>query len=247
MMMTNDQVLFHGSNGQAVLLLHGVSSGAAQMVPLGKFLNDCGYTVHCCNIAGHGTYPKELLRTSYEDMIEKAHYDFDQLRRHFDKVYVGGLSMGGCLSLALASQREDVAGVLSISTPLPMSPGNAFTVQYPEDQEFFHRDLGGKQGIARYYHIHYEEIAVRVCRELGNLSDYLARPGCLEAVRCPALIAQAQDDEAAEPDSCRKIFDRIGSAHKVLYNPAVGGHNLAFNDGRFALMQAISDFMKPLE
>lgn len=246
MMHTNDQVLFHGSNGQGVLLLHGVSSGAAQMVPLGKFLNDCGYTVHCCNIAGHGTYPQELLRTSFEDMIDKAEYDFDQMRRHFDKVYVGGLSMGGCLSLALASKRENVAGVISVSSPQHMLPGNAFTAEYPEGQEFFHRDLGGKVGIAQYYHIHYEDIAIRVCKELRNLSEYLAEPGRLERITCPAFIAQAQDDEAADPESCHKIYNRIGSEIKTLYNPVTGGHNLTFNEGRFGLMQAISDFLKPL-
>lgn len=41
-MQTNDQKFFHGNNGKAVLLIHGITSGAAQMVPMAKFLNDYG-------------------------------------------------------------------------------------------------------------------------------------------------------------------------------------------------------------
>ena len=94
-MQTNDQKFFHGNNGKAVLLIHGITSGAAQMVPMAKFLNDYGYSVWCVNLAGHGTFPQELLHTSCEDFIAKAEYDYKYLRKHFDTVYVGGLSTGG--------------------------------------------------------------------------------------------------------------------------------------------------------
>ena len=66
MMHCNDQLYLPGDNGIGIVLIHGISSGCAQMIPLGKMLNDYGYSVHCVNIAGHGTYPQELLRTSFE-------------------------------------------------------------------------------------------------------------------------------------------------------------------------------------
>jgi len=40
MMRTNDQQLFYGDNGTGIVLIHGVTSGCAQMVPLGKMLKD---------------------------------------------------------------------------------------------------------------------------------------------------------------------------------------------------------------
>lgn len=244
-MHTNNQLFMEGSNGKAILLMHGISSGCAQMIPLGKMLNDYGYSVHCVNIAGHGTYPGDLLHTSYKDMIEKAEYDFVTLKKHYDQVYVGGLSMGGCLSLALAARRQDLAGVVSISSPTRMLPGNFVTAAYPSDQQFIHRDLAGKVGIAQYYHIHYEEIAVRVTKELLALIEYLRTDGELEKITCPALIAQAQDDNMADPQSCRYIFDRISSQNKTLYNPQEGGHNLPFTEGRFDLLKAVIGFLKP--
>lgn len=244
-MNTNNQVFLEGSNGKAILLLHGISSGCAQMVPLGKMLNDYGYAVHCVNVAGHGTYPQDLLHTSFRNMIEKADYDFEMLKKHFDTVYVGGLSLGGCLSLALAAERSDVAGVISVSSPMKMLANNFVTAEYPPEQQFIHRDLGGKEGIARKYHIHYEEIAVRVCKELLELIEYLREPGRLEQIHCPAFIAQAQDDNMADPQSCHYIFERIGSAEKELYNPVSGGHNLTFNEGRYDLMKSLVTFLNP--
>ena len=244
-MNTNNQLFLEGYNGEAILLLHGISSGCAQMIPLGRMLNDYGYAVHCVNVAGHGTYPEDLLHTSCEDMITNADYDFSMLKRYYDKVYVSGLSLGGDLCLELASRRDDLAGIIAVSAPLRMLPGNFVTETYPEDKVFIHRDLGGKELIAKKYHVHYEEIAVRVCRELLNMCEDVSREGVLEKITCPALIAQAQDDNMADPQSCHQIMARIASANKVLYNPATGGHNLTFNEGRWDLMKAIVAFLKP--
>ncbi len=246
-MKLNNQLFLPGDsyNGKAILLIHGISSGCAQMIPMGKMLNDYGYAVYCANVAGHGTYPQDLLHTSYENMIEKADYDFSMLKREYDEVYVGGLSLGGCLTLALGAERSDVAGIIPISAPLRMLPGNFVTYEHPADQIFMHRDLGGKEGIARRYHIHYEEIALRVCGELLKLCEYIRAPGYLEKIQCPALICQAQDDNMADPTSCGEIYARISSQRKELYNPVSGGHNLSFNEARFDLTKAAVSFLNP--
>ena len=243
MMHCNDQLYLPGDNGIGIVLIHGISSGCAQMIPLGKMLNDYLYSVHCVNIAGHGTYPQELLRTSFEDMIDKASYDYDMMKRHYDKVYIGGLSMGGCLALALASKRDDIDGIFSISAPLDMVPGGFVTAEYPEDMISFHRDIGGKVGIARWYHIHYEDIAVRVCKELINLMDYLKTDGVIENIKCPSYIAQSQDDAMADPTSCYRIMERLTVDDKYLYNPLDAGHNMAFNEGRFGLIQNLIAYL----
>ena len=79
-MQTNDQKFYEGTNGSAVLLIHGITSGAAQMIPMAKFLNDYGYSVWSVNLAGHGTYPEDLLHTTCEDMIRKAENDYQYLK-----------------------------------------------------------------------------------------------------------------------------------------------------------------------
>lgn len=214
------------------------------MVPLGKMLTDYGYSVHCVNIAGHGTYPQELLRTSYEDMIEKASYDYDQMKKHYKKVYIGGLSMGGCLSLALASRRRDVDGVISISAPMKLVPNTFLTQTYPEDQVYYHRPLEGKVGTAKKYHIHYEEVAIKVFKELENLINELNQEGVLEKIACPVFIAQAQDDDIADPESGKEIAKRILSKQTKLFEPIIAGHNMAFNEGRLGLFEELVPWLQ---
>lgn len=247
MIYTNDQRLFEGDNGIGIVLLHGVTSGCAQMIPLARMLNDYGYSVHCVNIAGHGTYPQELLRTSWEDAIDKASYDYDFMKAYFDKVYLGGFSMGGCLSLTLASRREDVDGIISMSAPLKINPSSMFAGGYPADQIYFHRDTGGKQGTARRYHIHYEEIAIRIFDELHGLLGYLNEDGVLESIKCPAFVAQALDDEVAMPFSGKEIYRRISSENKCLYEVQEAGHSVPLNEGRFGLIQHLVPWLDKMD
>ena len=58
-MQTNDQKFYEGTNGSAVLLIHGITSGAAQMIPIAKFLNDYGYSVWSVKLAGHSIVLEE--------------------------------------------------------------------------------------------------------------------------------------------------------------------------------------------
>ena len=246
-MYTNDQRLFYGDNGKGVVLIHGITAGCAEMQPLGRLLNDYGYSVHCVNIAGHGTYPGELLRTSWEDAVDKAWYDYDRMKQYYEKVYIGGLSMGGCLSLALASRRDDVDGIFSFSAPLRLVPGSYVAGDYPEDQVYYHRPMAGKQGVARRYHIHYEDVAIHAFHELKGLMSWLNEDGVLERIHCPAFVAQALDDDVAEPSSAEEIFGRISSENKYLFTAPSGGHLMCMTEGRLDLMKAMIPWLDKMD
>ena len=245
-MQTNNQVFFEGNNGKAILLIHGITSGAAQMIPMARFLNDYGYSVHSVNLAGHGTYPEDLLHTTCEDMITKAEYDYQMLKKNFDKVYVGGLSTGGCLSLMLASMHPDMDGIIPVSSPLWLLEGTFISAKYPPDQIYFHRDMAGKVGLFKQYHIHYEEIAVCIFQELYRLMDKLLEEGRLEKVVCPSIIIQAKDDATADPKSCHYIFEHISSQKKELYNPDHGEHNIVLTEGRHEAFRRAAMFLESL-
>ena len=47
--------LLEGSNRKAVLLIHGYTGTPSEMLPLGNYLNQLGYTVLCRRLPGHGT------------------------------------------------------------------------------------------------------------------------------------------------------------------------------------------------
>ena len=175
-------------------------------------------------------------------MIDKAEYDYRMLKNEYDAVAVGGLSLGGALSIILAKEHPDIRALMTISAPLKLLDG-VFTQEFPPEQIFWHRDLGGKTGIAKKHHIHYEEIAVRVFKELQHIIRYISAAGFIEGITTPACIAQAKDDTVADPNSCRELYNRIGSCKKELYNPDTGGHNLCFGEERFPLFEHIIRFI----
>ncbi|MEA4973812.1 MAG: alpha/beta fold hydrolase [Candidatus Metalachnospira sp.] len=246
-MQTNDQVFFEGTNGKAILLIHGITSGAAQMIPMARFLNDYGYSVWCVNLAGHGTYPEDLLHTTCEDMLSKAEYDYLYLKKRYNTVYVGGLSTGGCLSLYLANKYPEIKGIIPISSPLRLMSGTFMTEEYPKEQIYFHRPMDGKVGLFKQYHIHYEDIAVSIFKELGRLMDILCRDGLIEKIECPAIVIQAKDDAVADPTSAPEIFARLSSKNKELYTPDYGEHSIVLTEGRHEAFRRVAMFIEGIE
>lgn len=246
-MQTNDQVFFEGSNGKAILLIHGITSGAAQMVPMARFLNDYGYSVWSVNLAGHGTYPEDLIHTTCEDMISKAEYDYLYLKKRYDTVYVGGLSTGGCLSLYLANKYPEIKGIIPISAPLRLMNGTFITAEYPEEQLYFHRPMEGKEGLFKQYHIHYEDIAVSIFNELNRLMKLLCEDGFIEKIICPALVIQAKDDAVADPTSATEIYDRLSSNNKNIYTPVYGEHNIVLTEARHEVFRRAAMFIESIE
>lgn len=99
-----------------VLLSHGFTGAPASMVPWGKFLAERGYAVAVPRLPGHGTTWQEMVPTRFEDYYDALSAELDTLRARCDVVVVAGLSMGGCLAIALAERRgRDLAGIVLVN------------------------------------------------------------------------------------------------------------------------------------
>ena len=161
-------------------------------------------------------------------------------------VYVGGLSTGGCLSLYLAANYPEISGIIPISSPLRLRKGTFMTDEYPEDQIYFHRPMEGKERLFKQYHIHYEDRAVRIFKELERLSVVVGEKGFLERISCPAIVIQAKDDAVADPLSASEIFGRISSDKKEPYTPDNGEHNIVLTEGRHEVFRRTALFLESL-
>jgi carboxylesterase len=99
-----------------VLLCHGFTGTPSSMRGWGEFLAEQGYAVSVPRWPGHGTTWQELNTTSYADWYAEAEGAFEKLQAECDQVFVGGLSMGGCLALHLAVEKgRDVAGIMLVN------------------------------------------------------------------------------------------------------------------------------------
>ena len=99
-----------------VLLIHGFTGAPAEMRPMGKYLAAQGYTVAGPQLAGHGSHWQTLNRMRWQDWVSSASVALTQLQAHCDQVFVGGLSLGGLITLYLGAQHPEIDGLV------PMAP-----------------------------------------------------------------------------------------------------------------------------
>lgn len=92
------------------------------MRPLGEALAAAGFPVRAVRLAGHGTTPSDLARTTWPDWLRSAEEGLAALHAAVPRVAVAGVSLGTLLALLLAARRSDrVAAVVCGATPLRLA------------------------------------------------------------------------------------------------------------------------------
>lgn len=100
----------------ACLLIHGFSGNPTEMRSLGEALATQHIRVYGMLVAGHSGDPEEFITTGRKQWLASAEDALAQLTQ-YRYVFVCGLSMGGALSLILASRHaERIAGIIALST-----------------------------------------------------------------------------------------------------------------------------------
>jgi carboxylesterase len=74
-----------------------------------------GYHVELPRLAGHGTAVADMIPTRWADWSADAEAALSTLRSRCTALVVAGLSMGGALTLWLASRHDDIAGIICIN------------------------------------------------------------------------------------------------------------------------------------
>lgn len=212
--------LLPGSD-RGVLLIHGFTGTPSEMRPLGEYLCRKGFTVLGPRLAGHGTSPADMVRTSWPHWYEAVIDGYCLLRGICREVCVAGLSMGALLALKLAAEYP-VARVAAINAPihirdkrLPLLP------LYRLFRKFQHKEKR-KLPVNDPYNLAYE------CIPLSCLVSMLALirhvDSLLPLVDRPALLLQSRYDRTVKPDSVLHIYRRLASTDKKLIWLERSGH-----------------------
>ena len=218
----------------AVMLIHGLQSSPAELMPLAKRLQKEGYTVHLPHIAGygfeHGDTPRSV--THWQDWHAKALEEFRALKKQYRSVAIGGLCIGGTLSLSIAAELGDEVAALALLSTTLWYDGWAmpwyrpfrylgyvwpfrYWYTYKEREPFGLKNEQLRRWIAR-------EMAHKDASMIG--ASRLNMPAIQEAerliaavkkslprVNVPAIIIHAVEDEVSSPRSARYIARHIGS------------------------------------
>lgn len=231
-----------GSSG--VLLVHGFTGLPAELFLLGEFLNREGFSVLCMRLAGHATNEDDLMRTTRGDWFNSVLDGFYILRGVCDEIFVVGHSMGGLLTLKLASEK-DVAKIVTLAAPIFIDDGMGLENLPPK--EFCgnacivqpRRKLPNVPQAAN--EVYKKTPLVSVHELLDLIADV---KNLLPKITTPILIMHGEDDHTAQPRSARFIFDNVGSKRKFITTVANAGHLLPLAENRDFVFEETLNFLR---
>lgn len=240
-MERNKEYVFEGWNNKAVLLFHGATSGSSQLRPYANYLNCLGYTVYGVNLAGHGTRKEDLASIQYQDIIDKAESDYAKVKSKYEKIFVSGLSLGGLTTLYLASQHPELSGIIPLAAGIFIVENSFFGSKY--DSEYIHRPVGGKVGLYKQYHIHYEYVPTNFFDKMSDMIKNFIENDLAQKIVSPALIIHPLNDSTVYSKSANFIFDNISSTDKELLLPQNGEHIFVLSEYRYDVFEKIASFL----
>lgn len=116
-----DRSIFHAGGDTGVLLIHGLGGTPIEMRFVAQGLARAGFTVLCCQLAGHCGTADQLRHSHRKEWRTSVLLALDKLRSQCSTVLVGGLSMGAVLALDVAYRRpDDVHGLLLLAPSLKL-------------------------------------------------------------------------------------------------------------------------------
>lgn len=104
-----------GPNG-AVLLLHGYMGTVQTVRDWAMAFAQAGFAVEAPLLPGHGTSAEEMADTQWSDYVDCAEGFYRGLVERYQRVFVGGLCLGGPLAAEIAARHpETTAGLIVIN------------------------------------------------------------------------------------------------------------------------------------
>lgn len=220
---------FHhsGTNGAAVLVLHGFTAGPAGLLPWARAFADAGYTVALPLLPGHGTRWQDLAATKHTKLIDAVRQEFATLAATHDRVYVAGLSMGGALALHLAST-HGVAGLALVNPGLtlasPLAPFTGVLRLLAPTVAAIANDIAKPGGDEHAY----ARTPVAGVHELRKLfRDTIKR---LPQVSAPVVVFRSDTDHVVPESSLEVLRAGLGAGVHLEVNRLTRSHHVATLD-----------------
>jgi len=248
--MKGAEPIFVDKNSKVgILLLHGFTSTPYQFKEVADYFAKKGFTIYVPLIVGHGTSPKDLMRTTMEDWQKSAKEAYLKLKERSQKIVVAGNSFGGNLAFYLARIFPDsTAGIISLGTPIWLKFHwlTKLGVYLCGWFKRYHRKT------RRIYKIDYTDmidevtypsIPLKSLKEFFKFIERETMPN-LKNIKTPTFIMHANVDPVVNPDSAIYIYENLGSPYKRIYWFNSREH-VVTNDGhRFDLLEKALKFIQ---
>jgi carboxylesterase len=208
---------FWKGGATGVLLVHGYTATTAEVRCLGGYLRECGYTVSGPLLPGHQTTPQDMNRRRWHEWVKAVEDAYAELAADCPHVFVCGESMGGLLSLFLASEHPEIAGLV-VYSPALVIPNHTATMRRAR---MLHRIVPHVAKAVREPSAAdarwkgYTVNPLPALLQLGKLQEEVGRR--LSAIHQPILVIQGRLDQTIDLRSGEIIMQQVASQQKELH------------------------------
>lgn len=198
-----------------IMVSHGFTSTPASMMPLARALAGAGYNVELPCLTGHGQTLAQANRARYTDWQADVERAYSSLKARCGTVFAAGLSMGGALSLSLALEHPELAGLILVNHGLFLKKDPMLAL-VPVVKYFLSSvpAIAGDLKDPEAREPAYDRTPVKAVHELLKLLAHVR--GGLAGISQPLLIFKSRDDHVLPFETGTYTMDRVSSTDKEL-------------------------------
>jgi carboxylesterase len=248
--MPGGEPFFFQGSPLGCLLVHGFTATPQEMRGLGEYLAGEGYTVLGVRLSGHGTDLSDMARVRWHDWLASVEDGYHLLKHRCDQVVLAGLSMGGVLSLLLASQ-VSVDGVAALSTPVSLPTNGRLKIirplLYPISFVVRNFPKGPPDWVdpdAGEGRVAYNAYPVRSILELESLLTEMVHK--LPLARAPVLLMHSKNDQFVPPEHMGRIHATLGDIEKTMVWVERSSHIITCDIDREIVYSTIGAFIRKI-
>lgn len=265
MNVTGENSLKSENNREAVLLLHGLTGSPFELRQFAKALYRAGYDVFYPVLPGHCQSVDALKKTVWQDWYNFAIETYDDLKKSYDKVYVSGLCLGAVLAVGIAQERQDVAGVIAISTTLFLDgwslpwfrflfPLGLYTVlkffyTFPESEPYGIKNEAIRKKIVKMLVANdgaLDSFPMLCVLELLKISKFIRKKERMQKVTAPILLFHSQEDDLTSIKSAECVYNNISSESKTFIKLDNSYHLITLDNDKDLLAKKTIEFIKTI-
>lgn len=223
-----------------VLLIHGFTGSPAEMRLLGDHLHQQNYTVLGVRLCGHSTNVADLNNTNWENWYSSVLDGYYLLRGLCDEINVVGLSLGGLLTLKIASDLP-INKIVTLSAPVFLYDKRLPFIHLYKMFRPYVKMPKKKYPVPAKYSLGYNKTPVKSLLSLLEFIELLKNN--LNKIKCPALIIQSKAEHTVQPHSAEFIFNNIDSIIKKIFWLEKSGHIVVLDNEREKVYEKITEFL----
>lgn len=252
-MMKGGKPIFINKNADTgILMIHGFSSTPDEFKDLAVFLAEEGYNVSAPLVAGHGTFPEDLNKTTPQDWVNSVKNAYLELKKVSKNVLVIGNSFGSNLAIQLTRETEnEPLAVITLGAPIFLKHHKFilsrlysygfFVKYYRKPPRLYRTDF-----IDMIDEVTYPKIPIKSLRHFFRFIKKQTRPN-LEQIKIPVLVVHSDTDPVVNPKSATYIYEHLGSDLKRIYWFRSKFHTPTVDENRSELFNKILDFIKEVQ